>query len=319
MVKAKGLESYAVERVAKEIINLGCSKFVLKDDQEPSIKALREAVIRRITALKGDLDIQIIPEESPVGESQSNGEVESAIKQVQGQFRTMRLSMQSSYQQIIPDDHIAALWLLPHSAQTLNRYLVGQDGKTARQRLRGRTFKALAVEFGECVWHLRLKSAGKDKMNTRWGSGVWLGIREESNEVFVGTDEGVVKCRSIRRKAGPDRWDKDLFNSIKGTPWEPMPGRLSIEVPINVRVPDEDQVIMPQTLSQEKDIVRRDFRIYKSDVKDYGLTPGCRGCLAADAGSLVARNHTPECRKRFMTIFEKNPEQMQEITEQYII
>jgi len=92
VVKAKGVDSYAVERIAKEIMNLGYSKFVLKDAQEPSIKALREAVIRRIAALRGDLDIQIIPEESPVGESQSNGEVESAIKQVQGQFRTMRLS-----------------------------------------------------------------------------------------------------------------------------------------------------------------------------------------------------------------------------------
>ena len=184
--------------------------------------------------------------------------------------------------------------------------------------LRGRTFKLPVVEFGECVWYLRLKSAGKDKMNTRWGSGVWLGIREESNEVFVGTDEGVVKCRSIRRKAGQDRWDKDLFNSIKGTPWEPTPGRLTTEVPINVRVPDEDQVIIPQTLSQEKDMVRRDFRIYKQDVKDYGLTPGCRGCLAADAGSLVSRNHTPECRQRFMREFEKNPERMLKITEQYL-
>ena len=71
---------------------------------------------------------------------------------------------------------------------------MGQDGKTARQRLRGRTFKSPVVEFGACVWYLRLKSAGKDKMNTRWGSGVWLGIREETNEVFVGTDEGVVTC-----------------------------------------------------------------------------------------------------------------------------
>ena len=47
-----------MERVAKEIMNLD-SELVLKDDQEPSIKALREAVIRRITALKGDLDIRL--------------------------------------------------------------------------------------------------------------------------------------------------------------------------------------------------------------------------------------------------------------------
>ena len=91
------------------------------------------------------------PEESPVGESQSNGEVESAIKQVRGQFRTMRLSMQSSYGEIILDNHIAILWLLPHSAQTLNRYLIGLDGKTARQRSRGRTFKAPIVESRECI------------------------------------------------------------------------------------------------------------------------------------------------------------------------
>ena len=72
--------------------------------------------------MRGDVSIQIITEESPVGESQSNGEVESAITQVQGQFRTIRLSMQSNYG-IIDESHIAALWLVPHSAQTLNRYL----------------------------------------------------------------------------------------------------------------------------------------------------------------------------------------------------
>ena len=82
-------------------MDLGYSKFVLKDDQEPAIKALREAVIRRINAIRGDVHIQVITEESPVGESQSNGDVESAIKQTRGQSRTMRLSTQSNYQQIV--------------------------------------------------------------------------------------------------------------------------------------------------------------------------------------------------------------------------
>ena len=93
--------------------------------------------------------MQIIPEESPVGESQSNGKVESAIKQVQGQYRTMRLSVQSNYRQVILDNHIAAVWLVPHRAQTLNKYLLGQNGKTARQRLRGRVFKTPLVEYGD--------------------------------------------------------------------------------------------------------------------------------------------------------------------------
>ena len=127
-----------------------------------------------------------------------------------------------------------------------------------------------------------------------------------------------MKCRSIRRKAGPERWNQDLFSKIKGTPWEPLPGRNSIEVPISVQVPEEDAIIIPQTLSQEREISRRDFRIYKQDVKDHGLTPGCRGCLAADSNGAIARNHTPECRSRFMKIFEEIPERFEKITEQYL-
>ena len=109
-----------------------------------------------------------------------------------------------------------------------------------------------------------------------------------------------------------------MFNSIKGTPWEPIPGRNTIEVPIALRIPEEDKIVIPPTLTQEKDIIRRDFRIYKQDVKDHGLTPGCRGCLAADSNSSIARNHTIDCRNRFMRIFENNPERMMKITEQYL-
>ena len=86
---------------------------------------------------------------------------------------------------MIEDNHLAVLWLVPHSAATLNRYVVGTDGKTARQRLRGRGFRTPVAEFGECVWYLRPKSAGKDKLNTRWGEGVWLGVKEESGETLI--------------------------------------------------------------------------------------------------------------------------------------
>ena len=72
VLKAKGVDHYAVEICARDLTTgLGYNKFVLKDDQEPAIKSLREAVIRRVGAIKGE--VQVIPEESPVGESQSNG------------------------------------------------------------------------------------------------------------------------------------------------------------------------------------------------------------------------------------------------------
>ena len=320
VLKSKGAEHYAVERVARELTDgLGYGKFILKDDQEPSIKALREAVIRRVTAIRG-AEVQIIPEESPVGESQSNGEVESAIKQVQGHIRTLRLNLQARYQEVLPDKHKIITWLVPHAAQCLNRYLVGVDGKTARQRLKGKVFKTPVVEFGECVWYLKPKSVGKDKLNSRWSTGVWLGIREESGEVYIGTPDGVIKVRTIRRKAGDSlRWDKALLHSVRGLPWEPVPGRDSVEVPISVSVPDEDKVVLPAAENSEKVIVTRDFKIYRSDVKDFGLTPGCKGCLAADAGHPVAKNHSAECRSRMLNeISNKHPQRLIKMSERFL-
>ena len=89
--------------------------------------------------MKGD-GVTIVPEVPPVGESQSNGVVESAVKQVQGHFRTLRSQLQARYQELIPESHCILAWLMQHSAYTLNRYLKGNAGRTPRQRLKGRMF-----------------------------------------------------------------------------------------------------------------------------------------------------------------------------------
>ncbi len=56
------------------------------------------------------------------------------------------------------------------------------------------------AEFGEGVLYIRAESVGKDKYNSRWEEGFFLGVREESGEIIVGTKEGVIKARAFRRK-----------------------------------------------------------------------------------------------------------------------
>ena len=52
-----------------------------------------------------------------------------------------------------------------------------------------------------------------------------MGIGEESGENIVGTKDGVIKCRTIRRRAQREnRWDKEEFMQMRGLPWEPIPG-----------------------------------------------------------------------------------------------
>ena len=81
VVPNKGVCPFAVQSLGHDIGDiLGYRSVVVKSDQEESIISLREAM----AAHKG-VEVQV--EESPVGDSASNGYVESAIRQVQKQIR----------------------------------------------------------------------------------------------------------------------------------------------------------------------------------------------------------------------------------------
>ena len=90
VVPQKGSNEYAIKAVAREIQNAGHNRIIIKSDQEPAVKELVNAV-KRERAEKIELE-SFTEEESPVGESSSNGMVERAIQDVQGQMRTMKLA-----------------------------------------------------------------------------------------------------------------------------------------------------------------------------------------------------------------------------------
>ena len=106
MVPAEGLDAHAIKMMQREIRLSGYSRMVSKSDQDPSILALFEAAKRERgeavdptgkTMKKGQEELQIIAEESPVGEHPANGEVENTIKSTQSQIRIMRLALQAIY------------------------------------------------------------------------------------------------------------------------------------------------------------------------------------------------------------------------------
>ena len=76
-----------------------------------------------------------------MGESQSNGEVEGIIALIKGKIRTMRLAIQTRYQTIIKGDHNIVPWMIRESAEYVNRFQIGEDGKTTYERLHGKKFK----------------------------------------------------------------------------------------------------------------------------------------------------------------------------------
>ena len=110
------------------------------------------------------------------------------------------------------------------------------------------------------------------KYEARWSTGIWLGIREESGEVIIGTDEGVIKCRTIRRKSSDqERYNVELFNSMQGVPWEPEPGRPGIEIRTKVRLPREELDIVKPANTVEKERGLRRARITPDGIRVLGV------------------------------------------------
>ena len=74
--------------------------------------------------VRNEWDKEMVPEESPTGESESNGVVERAIQDVQGQIRTIKDGLEARIGEKYKREQDIVPWLIRHSAQVINRYRV---------------------------------------------------------------------------------------------------------------------------------------------------------------------------------------------------
>ena len=102
-------------------------------------------------------------EVSPVGDSKANGEIERAVKTVQGQVRTLKSALVEHYKTTFNEDHVRLPWLIAHAASLICKFTIGEDGMTAHERARGRKFSKPLPEFGECILYAKyLPKKGSD-------------------------------------------------------------------------------------------------------------------------------------------------------------
>ena len=134
--------------------------------------------------------------------------------------------------------------------------------KKTFSRIRGKSFDKALCEFAECVHYKipkRLKGPELNKWDNGWGNGIFLGVRAISSEIYVGTPDGIVKCRAIRRKVPADRWDRSFLEGFRGLPWDAHPqaaAEPSAEEQLKP-LPASDQVVFPRPIENDKQ--KRDF------------------------------------------------------------
>ena len=149
----KGIDEYAVARLSSFLRNCGVRRLAYMCDQAKPLNAM---IRSSMLALGGSADWQgAVPENSAVGESQSNGKAEAAVKLFEDQMRVMKGALESRLQARLPSNHPVMLWLVEYAATVLNKYAVQSTGRTAYHDLHGKkgVLKTCACAgFGFCFY-----------------------------------------------------------------------------------------------------------------------------------------------------------------------
>ena len=197
------------------------NEIIIKSDQEHSmVEVLKE--VRKTRQSK------TILEHSPVAEHEANGTAERAVQQHEGTTRVMKLAFEERLKCDIPSVHPICTWLVHHAANSLNKFLIGKDGRTAYERSKKKTYKGELLEFGSCVYCLIPGDPQGGSMEPRWAEGVWLGKAGKDDAHIVCYQDGTItKTKDVRFCFEP--WNKECLEWVKGTTWNPNPKPEEIE------------------------------------------------------------------------------------------
>ena len=116
---------------------------------------------------------------------------------------------------------------------------------------------------------------------------MWLGHNRGSSEVLIGTPDGVVRARAVKRKPEEERWRADAILNITGTPARPNPQMPGHDIPVHIHVQfDVDHCLPGEPAPARVEIVSRRTYLKACDFQKHGWTEGCEGCRRLKTGRI---------------------------------
>ena len=215
IVPTKGADEFAVAELKNDVIGSGFTEVLIRSDDEPAILAMKESAA---TALRL-AGVNVKTEESALYDSQGNGLAESAVKDAKDAVRTNLACLVRRFGQEFPGGHPASTWLVKYSVAMVNRCRRGPDGKTAYELRKGRKFARALPHFSEKIlFMVPGVTKGVATVEPRWEDGIFLGVSDRSDELHVGTERGMHKVRTVRRREATERVDLTFLNSVSARP-----------------------------------------------------------------------------------------------------
>ena len=154
-------------------------------------------------------EIEAIPEEPPVGDSRSNGEIEAAVKEVKGLMRSVKSDLEHKLNIDIDKKHPILAWLPTYVADVISRHRVGPDGRTAEKRRTGRNWRRPTFQFGELIYvHEAMAKTARQARGSYepvMKEGRYIGHHGRTGSLLVMTASGVLRGSGARRMSDESR------------------------------------------------------------------------------------------------------------------
>ena len=148
--KSGGVD-WLVGQLLRDLRKMGVTgKVILKSDQENAILDVLNDICKQ-KGKRSDSAVTLV-ESSPKGESQSNGIAERAVQDLEG-VRTHKLDLETKLKMAVGIGHPCIAWLVENVADIINKFKIGHDGRTAYERLKGKTFVGVIHELGSVILH----------------------------------------------------------------------------------------------------------------------------------------------------------------------
>merc|ERR1739836_281266 len=127
-------------------------------------------------------------------------------------------------------------WLVRRAGELATQFSIGKDCNIAQERLQGQASNKPMARFGEHVLYLPLDAPNteENKIESKLRDGVWLGVIDRTDETIIGTLEGVVKCRTIKRRPDGQQWNQEALEDMKGSAKQPVLGIHSDRIPTGI-------------------------------------------------------------------------------------
>ena len=186
--------------------------------------------------------------------------MERAIKTVQGQYRTPLCQLVDKLGTRVKDNYEMIQWLAYWVSMTLNRYKVHPTGKTSFEMATGHSCRRPITTFGEKVLWKKNTKPRRDKGDSEFSTGIYLGVTGRTVESLIGTPDGLVKAYTVRRLPVEERWAMDdveellcpLPHSLYGPQEDPVDigNYLEAEGPAPDRIDAEHNVTTEEVTSR---------------------------------------------------------------------